>query len=271
MVVQRILAVLCAVLAFAAAAQAQFATQVTGSDRAGETNDYDDANGVLGSPDPMTAAWPSGIEAVTIFNQPWGADTNDWGSDQLFSFGPGGFIEVRFDAPVDDDPLNPYGVDLIVFGNAGFLGADWPATTCTDPAGLFSDGLGTITVSQDGSTWVGVGPPADALFPTTGWTDAAHSTASDFLRPVNPGLTLSSFNGLTESQALSLYAGSGGGTGVDLAGTGFDWIRYVRVTNTNAEGNVDVDAFADVAMAPEPGMLVLGALACILALRRKHK
>lgn len=252
-------------------ARAQFASTVIGYDHAGAGNDYDDPNAVLGSPDRMTADYPSGTAPVTIFNQPWGADTNDWGSDQLFSLGTGGYVEVMFDAAVVDDPLNPYGIDLIVFGNAGFLAADWPPTTCTDPAALFSVGGGAIEVSQDGSIWYAVDPLADAAFPTTGWTDAAHTAASGFLLPVDPDLAVSGFDGLTEAEALALYAGSGGGAGVDLGATGLDWIQYVRVSNNNAEGNVDIDAFADVAAVPEPGLMLVGALSLAFSLRYRKR
>jgi len=268
----RIALSVCLLVALTGTTPAQFASTVIGYDRGGCTTDYDDPNAVIGAPDRMTPDWPSGTAPVTIFNPPWGADTNDWGADQVFSFGSGGFIEVMFDAPVEDDPCNPFGIDLIVFGNAGFIGADWPATTCTDPAAMFGNDAGTIEVSQNGAAWYSVTPLADALFPTTGWADAAHSVPSDFLRPVNPSLTLSNFDGLTEAQALTLYTGSGGGTGVDLAATGLAWIRYVRVTNNNpasAELDVDIDAFADVAAVPEPGMIALVAAALALGARRR--
>jgi hypothetical protein len=262
--------------AIASGAWAQYASTLIAWDRGGNTDDYDDPNAVLGSPDRMTAGYPSGTDPVTIFNPAWGADTNDWGSDQVFSFGAGGYIEVMFDAPVEDDPLNPFGIDLIVFGNAGFLSADWPPTACTDPALLFGADYGTVEVSQDGASWHTVTPPyADVLFPTTGWADAAHTVASDFLRPVDPGLTLADLDGRTESEVLALYGGSGGGTGIDIAGTGLAWIRYVRVTNTGhpdtSDGIVDIDAFADVAPVPEPGLgfLVVAGLALGMRLRKK--
>lgn len=264
----------CLLVALTGTTPAQFASTVIAYDRGDCTTDYDDPNAALGAPDRMTADWPSGTAPVTIFNPPWGADTNAWGADQVFSFGSGGFIEVMFDAPVEDDPRNPFGIDLIVFGNAGLISADWPPTTCTDPAMLFGDDRGTIEVSQDGAAWYGVTPLADALFPTTGWADAVHTAPSDFLRPVNPSLTLADFDGLTEAQALALYAGSGGGAGIDLAETGLAWIRYVRVTNNHpasAALDVDIDAFADVAAVPEPGMIAVAAAALALGARRRKR
>ena len=84
-------------------------------------------------------------------------------------------------------------------------------------------------------------------------------------------MTLSSFDGLTETEALALYAGSGGGKGIDLTGTGLSWIRYVRVTNSNPDWNVEIDAFADVAAIPEPAAILVVMGASLLGLMRKKK
>jgi len=50
-----------------------------------------------------------------------------YGTDEIFSMGRGGFLVVEFDEAVEDDPRNPFGIDLIVFGNAGFIDAAYPA------------------------------------------------------------------------------------------------------------------------------------------------
>ena len=39
--------------------------------------------------------------------------------------GFGGTITLIFDHTVEDDPLNPFGMDAIVFGNAFWHGGDW--------------------------------------------------------------------------------------------------------------------------------------------------
>jgi len=79
--------VLVSLVGFAIASSAQastdaqasaYASTVIGSDRGGNTDDYDDPNAVLGSPDPMTAGWPSGTEPVTIFRR--GAPTRTTGA-----------------------------------------------------------------------------------------------------------------------------------------------------------------------------------------------
>jgi hypothetical protein len=54
--------------------------------------------------------------------------------------GFGGSITLRFAGPVIDDPLNPWGVDVIVFGNAFYAGSN--------PNRRFAEGA-IIEVSQD--------------------------------------------------------------------------------------------------------------------------
>jgi hypothetical protein len=114
-------------------------------------------------------------------------------------------------------------------------------------------------VSRDGVTWFQVvDVAADGLFPTVGYVDAApYATvpgkiASDFLRPVNPTLTVGDLVGLDHATLLEVYDGSGGGAGVDIGALGLQSIRYVRVDGPTAIGfSPEVDAFADVApLAP---------------------
>ena len=38
--------------------------------------------------------------------------------DEIVSIGAGGSLTLQFDEPVVDHPLNPFGFDLLVFGNA---------------------------------------------------------------------------------------------------------------------------------------------------------
>ena len=92
-----------------------YATQViayqAGSNAA---SGYTDPTAALGEPSRVTAGWPSGETDVTMFNAAWN-------TDQVVSIGAGGYLILGFDHPVYDDPNNPYGIDLIVFGNAFFL------------------------------------------------------------------------------------------------------------------------------------------------------
>src|SRR5260370_19063098 len=59
---------------------------------------------------------------------------------QLVSIGAGGSLTVQFSKPVLTHPLNRFGIDFIIFGNAGFIITnafdpstfDWIGTPATD-------------------------------------------------------------------------------------------------------------------------------------------
>lgn len=231
-----------------------------------------DPSTALGEPERFTGegVFPG---AVTMFNP-------TFGTDEIVSIGEGGHLIVRFDDPILDDPTNPFGVDLIVFGNAGFIDADFPNGTLGDPAALFGAGMATIEVSADGMSFFDAGGFADGLFPTQGYLDVGPfdgvpgSVPSDFLKPVNPALSLSDFDGLSYAEALALYDGSGGGTPIDIAATGLSAVSYLRVSLADdGDGatalNAEIDAFANV---PEPasfGLLVMAGL--VLFCRRPRR
>jgi len=215
----------------------------------------------LGEPTRVTGAgvWPGD---VTMFNPPW-MDT------EIVSIGRGGHLTVKFDHPVHDNaPGTCYGLDLIVFGNAGFV--DWSGLA----AGLFGADGGNVRVSQDGLTWFDiVGVTVDDVWPTLGYTDTSGpyandgATPTDFTIPVNPNADPSN---KTFAELVALYNGSGGGTGIDIASTGLDWIQYVNVwVSDTAAFDVEIDGFADV--VPEPATLALLVLGAGVALRRRRQ
>lgn len=179
--------------------------------------------------------------------------------DEIVSIGVGGTLVVAFDHDVTDDPRNPFGIDLLVFGNAFFTDQSFGSGVV---AGLASEG-GTIEVSADGATFVEVRKlEADGLFPTLGWLDAgpfatvAGTVESDFLRPVDPAWTMGDLVGLGYDSLLEAYDGAGGGVGVDLARVGLASIRFVRIRGPLAPGfSPEIDAFADVApLAASPDL-----------------
>jgi hypothetical protein len=216
-------------------------------------------NPASGFTDPATALGPperftgEGVfpTVVSAFNPPFG-------TDEIVSIGAGGHLAVSFDTPVTDDPGNPFGIDLLIFGNAGFIDDSFPNSTV---GGLFGDDGGVIEVSPDGITWfVIVDVRADGLFPTIGWLDAGPydtepgTMPTDFTRPVDPSLLVDDFMGLTNTEVITLYGGSGGGAGVDIGAVGLSAICCVRIVNadTPETPNIEIDAFADVAPAPNP-------------------
>ncbi len=215
---------------------------------------YNVPGSALGEPTRFTGvgSFPG---AVTPFNPAFLAS-------EVVSVGTGGHLVLRFDAPVANDPLNPFGVDLLIFGNTGYIDGAFPGGVAS---GVFGAGNGSVEVSADGVNWFLVpGAGADSPFPTLGYLDlsdpyatTAGSVPSDFTRPVDPALNPM---GLNFAQIVVAYAGSGGGTGIDLASVGLAAISFVRIANGAAGVTVEIDALADVAPVPVPGVLVAFAL-----------
>lgn len=202
---------------------------------------YGDAMAAIGMPERVTGEglYPGD---VTPFNASWLAT-------ETCSVGSGGRLVVAFENPVSNDVLNPYGIDLLVFGNAFFGANDW-----LPHADWISSEPGSILVSQDGTNWLEIpNVKADHTFPTMGFTDTSTSTTygydgtspTDFLRPVDPALN---WTNMTFAQLQPAYDGSGGGTPVDIGSVGLDWIRYVMISQALGQAwSTEIDAFSDVA------------------------
>lgn len=205
--------------------------------------DYNNASAALGEPTRFTGAdeFPA---IVSAFNSPW-IET------EIVSIGPGGHLTVKFDSPIEDNPHNPFGIDLLIFNNTMFFDIAWPSGVV---GGLFSDDGGIVEVSEDGKTWHLVRKAeADGLFPTIGYLDAGPydvrpgNVESDFRKPVDPSLTFDDFLGLNYQSILELYGGSGGGAGIDIGSVGLAQASYVRISNpSDAFLPVQIDAFAKV-------------------------
>jgi hypothetical protein len=208
-----------------------------------------------------------------------------WLADELVSIGIGGHLTLSFDHRVIDDPLNPYGVDLSVFGNSIQQTASGNLWTNGDPdnttvTGIASSEGGTVLVSQNGVTWEQLSTTADGFAPTLGRVfdpDNPDATLGDWndwwgqptdpTLPLNPSITAADFNGDTVAELCQAYGQSAGGLGLDLsalpetfadADTGHKWIRYVRIeVASDAELVPEIDAVADAAVHALPGDLNL--------------
>lgn len=217
----------------------------------------------IGSPERFTGegSFPG---AVTMFNPPFG-------TDEIVRIGRGGSLVMEFDEPILNDPAHPFGVDLILFGNGGFVDSDYPNGRIDTAATMFGLDPMRVSVSGDGTDFVPLGSYTEGLFPTQGYRDTAPFDAppgfdpTDFTQPMNPTLSQADFAGLSYAEALSLYSGSGGGTPIDIAASGLDAVRFVKIETLDTGGDdisVEIDALAAV---PEPasllGMAILGALA----------
>lgn len=217
----------------------------------------DDPSAAIGSPTRFTGSQIGFPGAVTPFNP-------SFDPGECVSIGRGGSLTLAFDHDVLDDANNPFGLDLIVFGNSFF----WDPINFTATAQALSSDGGVISLSADGQTWVTAPGMADGLFPTLAYLDQtdpfggpAGNVLSDFTRPVNPNL---SWQGADLAAIIAGYDGSGGGWGIDIGALGLSSVRYVRITNaSNANLIPEIDAISDVRAVPGPGvtgvMLVLGA------------
>lgn len=231
-------------LIFGAEAESPFATEVVDFQPGrGGVPGYDIPGAALGPPTRMTGGdfLP---EAITPF-QP------AWLPQEIVSLGVGGSITLGFDHEILDDPDNPFGIDLLVFGNAFCTDPVYPGAVC---GGFYAEG-GLVEVSLDGIDWRLVPDvAADGAFPTVGWLDAGPydtmpgSKPTDFTRPVDPALE-SNLQGLDFEAVMIGYDGAGGGTGIDLAVVGLPAIRFVRITNDGLGFTPEVDAIADVSPA----------------------
>jgi hypothetical protein len=233
-----------------------FATNVVnyvpGSGTAGNTN----ANAALGSPTRYTGVQFGFPGNVNPFNP-------SFDPDETVTVGRGGSLVLAFDHHVENDAANPYGIDLLVFGNSFF----WDPVNFTTRADAIQSEGGLIEVSQDGVTWHAVnGVEADGLFPTLGYSDltdpfdpAPGHVLTDFTRPIDPNFD---WHGKDFSQIMAGYGSSGGGAGVDIGALGLQWIQYVRISNAaGANGTPEIDAISDVSVVPAPGAIILTLLA----------
>lgn len=197
-------------------------------------------------------------------------------SYEIVSLGAGGSLTLQFNEPVVDHPLNPFGIDLLIFGNS-FYSIDFGAGTAT---GAIDANIGVIEVSANGVDYVPVTGGADGKFPTVGYLDTtdpfaptAGSVLSDFTKPVNPAV-LASVAGLNTAQIIAAYDGSGGGSGIDLAGSGLGSVSFVRISNpAGSLRTIEIDALADVRAVPEPATIALLTMATsgIASLRRRQR
>ena len=273
-----------ALLLFGALAQTRaaanpFAATVIAAQGPFGASPYDDPASVLGMPstnfyDPW-GGWSGGttVRRVKLVEAAYNLDASQT-QKLITTLGEGSSIVVRFDQPITNDPAHPYGLDLLVFGNT-FFASSSTANDGTDmntlplAGGGFTEPM-KVSVSPgftgkpgqnpaDWQTWewyrYDKGPYADTAFPTHAYRwDRSNAVwlneLMDFTKPVNPALGPmledGASLGLSAADAIDLYDGSGGGTGFDLAESGFDAVQYVRVEGLAGFDGGEIDAFAAV-------------------------
>jgi hypothetical protein len=195
------------------------------------------------------------------FSDPTDPFNPPYGTNQIVSVGAGGHLTLQFSRPILNHPLNRYGRDFIIFGNAGFIITnefdlvlfDWIGTPATDGS-LFGTATGEVivSVSRNGRDFYvldpSLAPSVDGFAPTDGLGDPGI--------PVSPGLSASDFAGATLEDLRTLYQGSAGGASYDLdwardtAGRGvfLPEIRFVRIDVL--DGHAEIDAITAVHRVP---------------------
>ena len=228
---------------------AQFASEVV-SYEPGEGFATDWATGegftksdsILGAPSHETPGEWGG--AVTPFSPPYLMD-------QILSIGKGGQVTLKFERPIRNESLNPFGLDFIVFGAAGFTitNGKFDGGGITDGS-LFghAEGETRVSVSMDGSAWFvldsELAPKLDTYYPTDG--------SGDFGVPMKPELAADHFAEAGLVKLSELYAGSAGGAGFDLGWAvdaegepvALGQAQFVRLEVLS--GRAEIDALSDV-------------------------
>ncbi len=203
---------------------------------------FTNKDAIIGAPARVTPGEWGG--PITPFSPPYLPE-------QILSVGQGGEVTLKFAEPIRDERLNPFGLDFIVFGSAGFTitNGDFSGDGITDGT-LFgqADGKTRVSVSVDGDTWFTLNPEQAPMLDTYCPTDGS----GDFGLPINPALGMADFVGGGLSRFAELYAGSGGGTGYDIA-----WavdvdhnpvmlgqVQFLRLEVLS--GKAEIDAVSDV-------------------------
>lgn len=264
--------VLTAALIFAATTtQAQFATSVVSFNAGvgyqvefGSNIPITDPSQALGAP---TASNPGEFGGpVDPFNPPYLAS-------QIVSMGTGGSLTLRFDTPIENHAANPFGLDFIVFGNAGFIitNGDFGGGGITDGSlfGAAEPNSTRVSISADNNTYFTLSPlltpTFDRYFPTDSQgnphiaVNPAFANEPAFLNQGLPGIR-------------QRYNGSAGGTGFDI-----DWardldnnpvnlssIQYIRVEVLSGSAEID-----SISVVPEPTTSALLTLSALLLLRKR--
>jgi hypothetical protein len=237
-------AILSIVLGMPLTSAAQFGAEVVSYDAgATPTAGFTNPSAAVGEPERFTGegVFP-GI--VSAFSPPFLAN-------EIVSVGEGGHITVKLSRFAMVQP----GLEIGVFESVG-LQMDFANFTAFDPVSTFGDDSAMVEVSANGSDWRSLG---NVLFnrPTNGYTDlsdpfsvAPGTVLSDFQQPSTA--PMSDFAGLRYSDpsgndVLEVLAGSGGGTWLDLSGTGLRRVGYIRFSvpddlDANVNLNFELDA-----------------------------
>jgi hypothetical protein len=212
----------------------------------------------LGSPQTSTG----GGFVVTPFNNPF--SRND-----VVSVGLGGQITLRLARFAE--PVAGATPEIGVFTFQQFLQTATGGTN-SGPTLFYPSLLAKAEVSADGLAWVALngGNPVAFDIPANAYGDAPPTILSDYGQPFVGGLdALRDRASLADT--IAAYNGSGGGTWLDISGTGLPHVGYVRfivpASNTfsfQLEA-ISVSSASAGALVPEPALAFAAAVAVAVA------
>lgn len=245
----------------------------------------------LGPPTLVTGAGLGFPNVVNPFSPPFEAS-------EIVSIGEGGQLTLRLSNFV----LPQSGPEIGVFTNAGLADATFSfdenaksaaALVAGDGATTFSIDSAHVEVSADGVNFVSLGTVQFSM-PTNAYVDVANpfsgtagSVVADFRQPYTGGLATLADS--TYAEMVTTLGGSGGGTWLDISGSGLSQVGWVRFSvaddlNVGTALNFELDAVsiangAAGPLVPEPStwaLLAIGgaALGCVVRRRggrRFHK
>ena len=227
---------------------------------------YDDPESILGMPATTYYDRQAFAQFMVSLVAPACYLDAPGGNELITSIPSDQFVKVKFDEPVEDHPRNPYGIDLLVFGNSMFRTTGGWVTPDTDMEtyllgyGSVADEPVIVAVSTSGigtpqshrAEWYvyDEGPYGDSWYPTQAyeWDREAHDWGDpkDYTTPVDPTLGTADFASLSAADAIDLYEWSGGGAGIDLTESGFSSIQFVYLTSEDPDETGEIDALSDV-------------------------
>src|SRR5215475_10624142 len=142
---KKLLSVLAGLSFVTSSAHAQFASGVIAyNPGSGFSPNFTNSTAALGAP-----ASGSGI---TPFAPPFS-------TSQIVSIGAGGSLTLQFNAPIINNPANPYGIDMMIFGNSFFVVTSGSGSSAITSGAIFTSTLSTrVEVSADGATWFTLDP-----------------------------------------------------------------------------------------------------------------
>lgn len=231
--------------------------------------------------DPATAlGLPERFTGEGVFPSVVSPFSPAFGENELVSIGEGGQLTLQLARPARNRASNLFGADLILFGSGGFIDGSYPSGVTLPNAAIFGNDALEVWVSADGSHFEPLGAFRDARFPTLGYLDsgpydaAPGVRAANVFQPVDPALAPSDFASKSLGDISGLYAGSAGGTPIDIGPSGLSEVRFVRFSVTDdGDANTSLKAEVDaITVVPGPASSLASGLGlALLAFGRRRR